>query len=118
MYTVVATWFVLPDKRAEAITALNALAEDVQEKEPDTWGYLVHSAAAAGSLPPASSDTIVFVEIYKDKEAFLAHVNGPVFQGFLKANKDLFVAMPPDGPSFYEVTHLDRIQGFVRPQAS
>jgi quinol monooxygenase YgiN len=117
MYTIIASWYVQDGKRTRAIKALKALACEVEMKEKDTWGYLVHSGET-GSLPPSSPNTIVFVEIYKNKTAFLAHVAGPVFQGFLKKNKDLFVSVPPGQDSFFQVQNLNRIEGFVRKSAS
>ena len=89
----------------------------MEVEEPDTLGYLVHSGAA-DSFPPVTQNVITFLEIYKDNEAFLAHVNGPAFQGFLRENKNLFLSVRPDGPSFFQVLNVDRIQGFIRPQAS
>ena len=117
MYTAIATWYVKKGKRAKAVKALKALAKQVQKQEKNTWGYLVHSGAA-GSLPPSSPDTIVFVEIYKDKKAFLAHVNGKPFGDFLKNNKDLFLSVPPGKDSFFQVQILKRIEGFVRINAT
>lgn len=117
MYTIIASWYVQEGKRTKAVKALKALACEVKQKEKDTWGYLVHSGAT-GSLPPSSPNAIVFIEIYKNKKAFLAHVNGPVFQGFLKKNKNLFVSVPPGKDPFFQVQNLNRIEGFVRKSAS
>jgi quinol monooxygenase YgiN len=115
MHTVIARWYVVDGKLAAAVKALAALAAEVEKAEPDTWGYLVHSGGDQ-SLPPVSENEIVFVETYKDEKAFMAHVNGPTFQGFVAKYKDLFV-LDPQGQPFYEVTHVVRIAGFVRPPA-
>lgn len=117
MYSTIVTWYLKPDCRAEGIAALKQLALAVEKDEPDTWGYLVHSGAD-GSYPPSSDDTIVFLEIYKDKTAFLNHVNGPIFTGFVKDHSDLFLTGPVGTSPFFQVQNVDRIEGFVRPEAA
>ncbi len=117
MYSAVVTWYVKPECLTEAEAALTKLADAVFQSEQDTWGYLVHSGAA-GSVPPSTPDTIVFVEIYKDQAAFLAHVNGPAFQGFLQQYGDLFVSAPGAKGPFFLVQNMSRIQGFVRSSAA
>lgn len=117
MYSAVVTWYLKPGCATEAEAALTKLAESVFQNEQDTWGYLVHSGAE-GSVPPSTPDTIVFVEIYKDQAAFMAHVNGPVFQGFLKQFGDLFISAPGSNGPFFLVQNMNRIQGFVRPSAA
>lgn len=116
MYSTIATWYLKPDLVSEGVAALKQLALDVQEHEPDTWGYLIHSGAA-GSAPPFSEGTIVFVEMYKDKEAFLYHLNGPVFSNFVKNCGHLFQPVPGSDKPFVLVQNVDRIQGFLRPEA-
>ncbi|AZL57722.1 hypothetical protein EI545_02005 [Tabrizicola piscis] len=117
MYSAVVTWYLKPGCLTEAEAALTKLADAVFQNEQDTWGYLVHSGAA-GSVPPSTPDTIVFVEIYKDQAAFMAHVNGPAFQGFLKQYGDLFISAPGSKGPFFLVQNMDRIEGFVRPMAA
>jgi quinol monooxygenase YgiN len=117
MYSAVVTWYLKPGCRERAETALTSLAEAVFQTEKNTWGYLVHSGAT-GSVPPSTPDTIVFVEIYKDQAAFLAHVNGSAFQDFLKEYGDLFVSAPGAKGPFFLVQNVDRIQGFVRASAA
>ena len=116
MFSTIATWYLKPECQSEGITALRRLAKDVEENEPDTWGYLVHSGGADSS-PPNSDGTIVFVEIYKNKEAFLHHVKGPVFSKFMTDHGNLFQAGPGGDSPFVQVQNVDRIQGFLRPQA-
>ncbi|WP_420583619.1 putative quinol monooxygenase [Ruegeria sp.] len=116
MYCTIAIWYLKPDLQSEGIAALKQLAKDVEEHEPDTWGYLIHSGAA-GSAPPWPDGTIVFVEMYKDKEAFLYHLNGPVFSTFVKEQGHLFQPTPGSDAPFVLVQNVDRIQGFLRQQA-
>ncbi|MCG7521561.1 putative quinol monooxygenase [Ruegeria sp. Ofav3-42] len=116
MFSTIATWYLKPESQSEGIAALRQLAIDVEANEPDTWGYLIHSGAA-GSAPPCSDDTIVFVEIYRDEQAFIGHVHGPVFTKFMKDHGDLFQAGPGGDSPFVQVQNVDRIQGFLRPEA-
>lgn len=116
MLTLVAHWYVKPGKLDDAKAALAALEVAVKANEPGTWMYLIH-VSAAGSLPPAADGTVVFVEGYADAAALQAHLNGPAYTGFQKAHGDLFVPAFSGGP-FMLVEDLDRVAGFVRPQAA
>jgi quinol monooxygenase YgiN len=118
MYTTIARWYVKDDRLDEARTALSALAADVLANEPSTWAYIVHSGMD-GSLPPSSPDEIVFFEVYADHQAFLDHVTGPVFTKFLAAHADLFQGAPlAEATPFVQAQVIDRIGGFVRPEAT
>jgi len=112
MYTMLARWYVKQGMEQDALTALEQLAAQVQAQEPDTLMYLVHRGGP-GALPPSPRGEIVFVEGYRSMEAFKAHVNGPVFQGFLKEHGGLFVPAFQGGP-FMLTEPLDRVAGFVR----
>ena len=115
MYTTIVHWYPVPAKHEEAVAALTELAAQVQAGEPDTWMYLVHATATNG-FPPEPPGTIVFIEGYKDKQAFLAHVKGPIFQGFVKQHGSLFVTIPGDG-IFFLADPVEQFAGFLRPQA-
>ncbi len=116
MYSTIATWYLKPELEAEGITALKQLALDVQKNEKDTWGYLIHTGAE-GSAPPCVDGTVVFVEIYKDHQAFLDHLNGPTFSAFQRDHGQLFQPTPGSDRPFVLVENVNRIQGFLRPQA-
>lgn len=117
MYTTIVHWYPLAGKHDEAMTALSQLAETVKANEPDTWMYLVH-ASARGGFPPAPEGTIVFIEGYKDFKAFMAHVNGPAFQDFVKQHGQLFQQVsPPNTGIFFLTDPLKRFAGFIRAQA-
>ena len=117
MLTTIAIWYLNPETRSEGIAALRRLARDVKKNEPDTWGYLVHSGGA-DSVPPCDDDKIVFVEIYKNEKAFKKHLSkGSDFSKFLKKSGHLFLSAPGSKSPFFEVMNVDRIQGFVRPEA-
>lgn len=116
--TLTAKWFLKPGCQKEALQALDKLAEAVRANEPDTLMYLVHTPFADGtlqSLPPSEPGTVVFVEMYRNADAFQAHVNGPVFTDFVKKHGDLFVAA--NGEPFVLVEFLDRHAGFTRDEA-
>lgn len=62
---------------------------------------------------PASEQTeVVFFEVYKDAEAFSAHLTG-AFARFLAKNRHLF-ATPWQGHPRPEVLYLDPRHGFAR----
>ncbi|MBP0631191.1 MULTISPECIES: VOC family protein [unclassified Cupriavidus] len=109
-------WFIRPGCEPAAETALRQLAEDVLQREPDTLAYLIHTPyggdARLQSLPPANPFSVVFFETYRDADAFLRHVNGPVFTGFVRQHGELFVAS--NGSPFTFVEFLQMRAGFVR----
>lgn len=111
-----ATWFILPGCEQAADEALKKLAEDVLKNEPDTLMYFVHTAflhdARLQSLPPLAPQTVVFFETYRNADAFLEHLNGPVFTTFVKNYGELFVFT--NGKPFTTVSFLRTRAGFVR----
>jgi predicted enzyme related to lactoylglutathione lyase/quinol monooxygenase YgiN len=112
-------WFVQPSRLEEARLALQQLAAQVQEGEPDTLIYLVHTPfpndSRLQSLPPADPASVLFFEVYRDVPAFLRHLNGPIFTTFVSKHGDLFVAA--NGKPFVFVSFLARQAGFIRPAA-
>jgi uncharacterized protein len=119
MISLTAQWTFLPGQEARGLRALKRLAREVLAQEPGTLVYLLHTPdAKRGSLPPPSPQTLLFFEVYADEKAFLAHVNGPLFTGFLKRYRDCFVAPftpPGQEPSpFMVLQFLKREAGFVR----
>ncbi|WP_454738480.1 antibiotic biosynthesis monooxygenase [Cupriavidus necator] len=109
-------WFIRPGCEQAADAALRQLADDVLQHEPDTLAYLVHTPYGSDprlqSLPPADPLSVLFFETYRDADAFLRHVNGPVFTGFVRQNGELFVAA--NGAPFTFVEFLETRAGFVR----
>lgn len=116
MFSKIVTWCLKLESRSEGIAALKQLAIDIEAKEPGTWGYLIHSGAA-GSTSPCSDDTIVFVEIYRDEQALIGHLHGPVFTKFMTDHGDLLQGGPGGDSPFVQFQNVDRIQGFLRPEA-
>jgi uncharacterized protein len=114
-------WYVAPGCEAAVLEALQKLADDVYRFEPDTLTYLVHTSlnsaeAPIQSLPPVNPRTIVFFESYRSPEAFLRHVNGPVFTEFVTRNSSLFVNS--NGKPFTSVEFYTQVAGFMRNETS
>lgn len=110
-------WFIRPGREADALAAVAEAAEKIRNGEPGTLIYLVHTAHAGDdglqSLPPSQPGLLLFFEMYRDPQAFLEHVNGPIFTAFVRDHGHLFV---PDaqGSPYTTVTFLARRAGFVR----
>lgn len=113
-------WFVRPGCEQAAQAALRQLAADVERNEPDTLTYLVHQPYRGDgrlrSLPPSESGTVLFFETYRNADAFVRHVNGPVFGAFVERYGELFVAS--NGKPFTFVEFVQTLSGFVRVSGS
>jgi quinol monooxygenase YgiN len=118
MYSLISKWFIKANQDA-VLRALRDLAAQVEAHESDTWMYLVHTGNQDGSAPPPAPGEVVFVEAYKDLNGLLHHVNGPLFQAFLKQyGADFVPVLAPNTGPLMEVESLARIAGFVRPQGA
>jgi uncharacterized protein len=109
-------WFIRPGREAEVLGAVRDLAARVQAGEPGTLLYLAHTPWAGAdlqSLPPSPPQLLLFVEMYRDRQAFLDHVNGAIFVEFLRRYGECFI---PDaqGRPYTTVEFLQREAGFVR----
>lgn len=115
MYPLISKWTILPGKESEALIALKALAQEVEASEPDTWMYSVHTPDfTAPNLPTPSSGEVVFFEVYKDEEAFKAHVSGPTFMGFVENYGFLF--LQSNGKPYVTLEIMQRQAGFIRAE--
>ena len=116
--SLISEWSLKPGCEAEGLAALSQLALDVRANEPDTLTYLVHTPflddARLQALPPVDPSSILFFETYRDPDAFLAHVGGPVFKTFVATHGDLFIAS--NGSPYTTVEFLSRHAGFIRGQ--
>src|SRR3954469_23486315 len=125
MYPLIAIWTIKEGSEQQAVAALKRLAKQVQEKEPDTLVYLVHTPdMKEASMPTPSNLQVLFFEVYKNKAAFLAHVTGPIFQGFVAKHVNLFLSTETKCAGgetvtqpFMMVEFLRREAGFIRPEA-
>lgn len=116
--SLISRWFIRPGCDAAALVALRRLALDVEQQEPDTLMYLVHTpldgAPALVDLPPAEPGAVLFVETYRDADAFRRHLAGPVFTAFVRDSGDLFVSA--HNAPFTFVVFLERQAGFIRAE--
>jgi quinol monooxygenase YgiN len=125
MYSLLAKWTLKHGKEKPAITALKRLAQEVQQHEEETLIYLVHLPdLVEESLPTPSNLEVVFFEVYRNKAAFLAHVNGPIFTKFVNKHIDLFLTTTSKGKEgesivspFVQVEFLKQKAGFIRQEA-
>jgi len=109
------TWFIRPGCEDAALAALARLAAQVEAEEPDTLAYQIHTPLTGQGLqarPPADPLSVVFIEEYRDAGAFLAHLDGPLFTGFVREHGALFAGT--GGQPFTLVSFLARRAGFVR----
>ncbi|MWB93262.1 hypothetical protein GON26_02730 [Flavobacterium sp. GA093] len=115
-YPLEAKWTILPGNEAKATEALKQLALDVQENEPETIMYMVHVPNfKEKSLPTPAQGEVIFWEVYEDQEGFLKHVNGPIFQNFVKTYGELFLSDFSTPPQVFMTTEvLTLIEGFSR----
>ncbi len=125
MYSLISIWTIKEGSERQAVAALKRIAKQVREQEQDTLAYLVHTPdMGQQSMPPPSNLQVLFYEVYKNKAAFLAHVNGPIFQGFVAKHGSLFLSTETKCPGgdtvsqpFMLVEFLRREAGFIRPEA-
>ena len=109
------SWFIAPGCEDQVEAALTQLAAAVLQDEPGTLTYLVHrplpATSGLQSLPPPPGELVLFFERYADVAAFQAHVNGPLFQGFVANYGQCFIGT--GGKPFSTVQFLTPIAGFV-----
>jgi quinol monooxygenase YgiN len=129
MISLVSTWILKSGCPENLHKELQSLAGKVEEAESDTLVYLINLQ----SDPPLNSQgcpiqpppqpisledqkAVVFIEMYKDVDAFSQHVTGKVFTEFLSEFKDCFESQTAEGSSSRENTNfLVRQSGFIRP---
>ncbi len=113
MITIIAKWSILEGKSKEALAALALLAQEVKDKEPFVPMYTIHTPNfKLASFPTPAPTEVIFVSAFDDFAAFEKHLNGPVFQGWLKKYIDLFLTS--DGNLFVISEWLERQYGYIR----
>jgi quinol monooxygenase YgiN len=90
-----------PGKEEEAIAKMTQMAADVQAKEPGVLIYAFHR-------PQEDPSELVFMEAYKDDEAFKAHTGTPHMAEMRSSFAELF------DPTTVKMERLDRVAGFSR----
>jgi predicted enzyme related to lactoylglutathione lyase/quinol monooxygenase YgiN len=118
--SLTSSWYIAPGKEALVLAALQQLAKDVYAAEPDTLTYLIHTpfpgdGSSIQSRPPVTAHSVLFFEVYRNPEAFLSHVNGPVFTKFVAQHGSLFVSS--HGSPFSTVEFLTQLAGFTRTES-
>jgi hypothetical protein len=118
--SLISYWYIASNCETAALAALEQLAKDVRAAEPDTLSYLIHipfrgEGNSIQSLPPSVSCAVLFFEIYRTPQAFLDHVNGPIFVNFVEQHGSLFVNA--NGKPFTTVEFLSRVAGFSRAES-
>ncbi|MFT5859058.1 MAG: hypothetical protein ACI865_001154 [Flavobacteriaceae bacterium] len=79
-------------------------------------GCTLHTPdSTQGNLPTPPEGEVVFFEIYKNLEAFNAHVTGPLFTSFVEEYRSLFLAS--HGAPYVTFEVMNRQAGFIREQA-
>ena len=124
MYSLIAKWTILEGSEHKAWVALKELAKEVEKNEKDTWMYLVNKPnKKETSLPTPSHLEVTFHEVYKDKQAFLDHVTGPIFTNFVAKYQDLFLTTTVTSASGEKVTSpfvicefLEQEAGYIRKE--
>lgn len=115
MISIVTRWWYVDGMRQAAIEALKDLVSQVEQHEPDTYMYCLHTSIVPGSLPPPAPNELTFLGAWKDRRAFEEHRDGPLFQDWLAKHLDLFVTN--NGRLYVSAQFVDRFAGFVRKQA-
>ncbi|MBM3114874.1 VOC family protein [Jeongeupia naejangsanensis] len=117
--SLVSQWFIRHGSTEQVLSALPDYVQQVKAGEPETLIYLVNTPlpersldSPLQSLPPAVQPSLLFYEEYASEAAFLAHVHGPAFTGFVSEYGRYFVSS--DGKPYTTVTFLHREQGFIR----
>ena len=118
--SLISFWYLVPERQTEGVVALKQLARDVLAAEPDTLSYVIHVPFTKGgdsiqSLPPSTPHSVLFYEVYRTPEAFLHHLNGPVFKNFVERHGSLFLSA--HGAPFTTVEFLSRVAGFSRERS-
>lgn len=124
MIAFVVKWTIKKGYKQKAITGLKELAKNVEENEEGTLLYLVHtpdsiqfdcSDGRHQSLPTPSKREVVFIEEYRDEEAFCKHVTGEAYTKFLQEYGECFLS--DNGGPYVSIEFLTRQAGFIRKEA-
>jgi quinol monooxygenase YgiN len=112
MITIIAKWSILEGKQKEALAALAILAQEVKEKEPFVPMYTINTPNfKLTSFPTPPPTEVIFVSAFDDFAAFEKHLNGPVFQDWLKKYISLFLTN--NGNLFVVSEWLERQYGYI-----
>jgi quinol monooxygenase YgiN len=119
MYIVDAFCSIVPGNERAAIGALETLAQDVERTEPDTWMYLIHQPNLDPGIniyPPPAPVQVSFVDGYKNRDAFLAHLGGAPLRNFITQSGKYFLNMYGPTAPWMIVQAMELAVGFIRPE--
>lgn len=130
MISLISRWKLRDGCTPELLDGIRKAVADVERCETGTLMYSVHlpalnPLAATGRsgttpppIPPGNQPEVVFFEIYKDADAFAAHLGGAAFQNFVHRYLHCFY-IDPTNPKMplADTSYLDRQAAFIRPEA-
>lgn len=121
-WQVEARWVLKPGCREKVKEALKPYVYNVRTQEPETLMYTVSVADASEqslALPPSQVDALVYNSSWTNKQGFLDHGSGAVYQDFLKEHGQLFVQAGPGSTThpYMTTSVLKRFAGFFRKEA-
>jgi quinol monooxygenase YgiN len=90
-----------PGKEDDAVAKMTQMVANVQANEPGVLIYAFHR-------PQEDPTELVFMEAYKDDEAFKAHGGTPHMAEMRASFAELF------DPTTVKMERLDRVAGFAR----
>jgi quinol monooxygenase YgiN len=115
MKMIIAKWTILEGKRDQALAALKVLEHEVKTKEPFVLMYTINTPDfTLTSFPTPPKNEVIFVSAFTDFAAFEKHLNGSVFQGWLKQYSNLFLTN--NGNLFVISEWLHREYGYIRKE--
>lgn len=116
MISTIAKMYIKEGSQEAALAALKKLACQVEQEEEGTLIYLIHTPVMSSpSLPAVSPLEVIFYEVYKDEQAFQAHLDG-AFKKFTREHADLFQTTP-GGEIFLMFESVSREAGVIRKAA-
>jgi quinol monooxygenase YgiN len=121
-WQVEARWVMKPGCREKVKEALKPYVYNVRTQELETLMYTVSVADVSEqsmALPPSQVDALVYNSSWTNKQAFLDHGSGSIYQDFLKEHGHLFVQAGPGSTTHPYLTSsvLKRFAGFFRKEA-
>ena len=121
-WQVEAHWVMKPGCREKVKEALKPYVYNVRTQEPETLMYTVSVADTSEqslALPPSQVDALVYNSSWTNKQGFLDHGSGAIYQDFLKEHGHLFVQAGPGSTThpYMTTSVLNRFAGFFRKEA-
>ena len=107
MISLISIWKLVKGCPPELEEALRNIAEKVKQNEPETLTYKVNLQAPfpldskfnpleppPKPIPLKEQTEVIFIEVYKNAEAFSNHIMGKIFNEFREENIKYFVEDP------------------------